>query len=306
MCSQGQFAKLFRTSKFVSLYKPDVKVTKPSKFGLPTRQVIYTTPQSKGRNDFGLKRPVPAKNTSSYITVDEYDTVDHMTMFNSGSSYHRRLQRFQELEVAVSSKGMESSDFERDSFKKWLLEKHNISFNSFLGDSFLFKSNKAREYLLEVNPSRQDISGAKKVIGTAGLSYNLKGALHNTRDGVSLHKTFKGRILEQASDSTVAGIGGFVAHSKISSSVKARNRAQNSVGVAQPEDFVVSSATLSNYGKVNLEIASPDLEDDINRTREATSKMFNANRSGNRNIGNSFMNRSAGGYSRRKFNFKNQ
>ncbi|KAI5293695.1 hypothetical protein KEM52_005310 [Ascosphaera acerosa] len=73
----------------------------------PTHQAIVTPPASAARGDWGLKRPLPAKSTvdrsaAPIVRVNRLDTLEHITDFDSAADHTRTLQKFAELELAVS------------------------------------------------------------------------------------------------------------------------------------------------------------------------------------------------------------
>lgn len=70
---------------------------KQSKSIHPTHQVITTTPASNYRNDWGLKRPLPTKRSSRFITLNKLDSETGLTDYNSGARYAMVLNRIKEF-----------------------------------------------------------------------------------------------------------------------------------------------------------------------------------------------------------------
>ncbi|KAI5307185.1 phosphatidylinositol kinase- protein kinase tor1 [Ascosphaera pollenicola] len=73
----------------------------------PTHQAIVTPPSSAARGDWGLKRPLPAKSTidrssSPILRINSLDTLEHITDFDSAADHTRTLEKFHELELAIS------------------------------------------------------------------------------------------------------------------------------------------------------------------------------------------------------------
>lgn len=73
----------------------------------PTRASIETTPSSLARGDWGLKRPLPAKSTTRsssapVVRVNDVDTFEHITDFESAADHTFTLHKWQELSLPVS------------------------------------------------------------------------------------------------------------------------------------------------------------------------------------------------------------
>lgn len=96
-----KFAKLLSNSKLASLATPAKKFSAADTKHLPTHQTIQTTAASLSRHDFGLKAALPSKVKSRYIIVDDLDTIEHLTNFETVSGFYWTKLRFQELGVPV-------------------------------------------------------------------------------------------------------------------------------------------------------------------------------------------------------------
>lgn len=73
----------------------------------PIRASIVTPASSLARGDWGLKRPLPAKSTSQkssrpVVRINELDTFEHVTDFESASDHTVTLEKFQELHMPIS------------------------------------------------------------------------------------------------------------------------------------------------------------------------------------------------------------
>lgn len=108
-------ANLLRTSRLFSLppplSRPDLSVV--SSFGsetattpYPTHAAIETTQSSLARGDWGLKRPLPLKSTTKTSTpvihIDNIDSIDHITDFDSAADHALTLRKWQELDISLS------------------------------------------------------------------------------------------------------------------------------------------------------------------------------------------------------------
>ncbi|KAF9885676.1 hypothetical protein FE257_012658 [Aspergillus nanangensis] len=73
----------------------------------PVRASIVTPKSSLARGDWGLKRPLPAKSTSSrssrpVVRINALDTFEHVTDFESAADHTTTLEKFQELHMPLS------------------------------------------------------------------------------------------------------------------------------------------------------------------------------------------------------------
>ena len=110
-------ANLLRTSRLFSLPPP---LPKPSAelsatrtgdsetatLPYPIHASIQTTESSLGRGDWGLKRPLPLKSTARSSTptihIDNVDSIDHITDFDSAADHVLTLRKWQELDMPIS------------------------------------------------------------------------------------------------------------------------------------------------------------------------------------------------------------
>jgi len=70
----------------------------------PTHQAIATPPSSHFRGDWGLKRPLPKKATSSstpHIRIAAQDTPEHITDFGSAADHTQTVAKWQEMGIPV-------------------------------------------------------------------------------------------------------------------------------------------------------------------------------------------------------------
>ncbi|KAI4174245.1 MAG: hypothetical protein LQ343_002383 [Gyalolechia ehrenbergii] len=72
----------------------------------PTHAAIETTQTSLSRGDWGLKRPLPLKSTTNTSTptirIDDVDSIDHITDFESASDHTLTLRKWQEIGLPIS------------------------------------------------------------------------------------------------------------------------------------------------------------------------------------------------------------
>jgi hypothetical protein len=74
----------------------------------PTHQVITTLSSSRKQGDWGLKRPLPLKSTTSstnpMLRVKAIDTVEQITDYTSASDHGMTLRKFQELGMPLTAR----------------------------------------------------------------------------------------------------------------------------------------------------------------------------------------------------------
>ena len=72
----------------------------------PTQQALETTPSSLARGDWGLKRSLPLKSTTRTSTptirIQEIDSINHITDFESAADHVLNLKKWQEIGMPVS------------------------------------------------------------------------------------------------------------------------------------------------------------------------------------------------------------
>ena len=82
----------------------------------PIHATIETTPSSLSRGDWGLKRPLPLKSTTSTSTplvrVSAIDSIDHITDFSSAADHTLTLYKWQEMAVSISVNQPRRTTFE--------------------------------------------------------------------------------------------------------------------------------------------------------------------------------------------------
>jgi Mitochondrial ribosomal protein subunit len=81
----------------------------------PTRLAITTPPSSLSRGDWGLKRPLPLRSTAQtstpHIRVESIDTWEHVTEFSSAANHTLTLQKWQEINLPLSTPGDPTNTF---------------------------------------------------------------------------------------------------------------------------------------------------------------------------------------------------
>ncbi|CBX90600.1 hypothetical protein IAQ61_002092 [Plenodomus lingam] len=116
-------ANLLRNSRLFSLPNPLPKppvgesfrsgITKASDTATlpyPTQQAIATTKSSLARGDWGLKRPLPQRSylvqvSDPVLRVNQLDTIEHVTDFDSAADHVRTRQKWEAMGVPMM-KGM--------------------------------------------------------------------------------------------------------------------------------------------------------------------------------------------------------
>ncbi|KAL8959526.1 MAG: hypothetical protein Q9193_003632 [Seirophora villosa] len=72
----------------------------------PTRAAIETTSSSLSRGDWGLKRSLPLQSTTNSSTptirIDDVDSIDHITDFESAADHTVTLRKWQEIGLPMS------------------------------------------------------------------------------------------------------------------------------------------------------------------------------------------------------------
>ena len=110
-------ANLLRNSRLFSLPPPLISSSDKSiqalQFGsetatlpYPTQQALETAPSSLARGDWGLKRSLPRKSTTRTSTptirIQEIDSINHITDFESAADHVLTLRKWQEIGLPVS------------------------------------------------------------------------------------------------------------------------------------------------------------------------------------------------------------
>ncbi|KAL6717095.1 hypothetical protein ACLMJK_005010 [Lecanora helva] len=110
-------ANLLRTSRLFSL-PPPLPRPAPDRSAIsnhdsdtattpyPTHAAIETTQSSLSRGDWGLKRALPLKSTTKTSTpvihIDNIDSIDHVTDFDSAADHVLTLRKWQDLDMPLS------------------------------------------------------------------------------------------------------------------------------------------------------------------------------------------------------------
>jgi hypothetical protein len=100
--------------------------------------------------------------------------------------------------------------------------------------------------------SHLSLSSSGPAVSSVGLSYSLKGSLHNTPKGLQIYKTVPGRVLSGRSNRTGAGLGGFVSKTTISHSMM-KGQGGNTAREESVDDFIVQRAQATHNGIVELQ-----------------------------------------------------
>ncbi|QEU58327.1 Mrp51 [Kluyveromyces lactis] len=105
----------------------------------------------------------------------------------------------------------------RSEFKKWLLEKHPDSIAGVRNENTRPLKALATEFLHE-KMGKLNINTAANsewnIVGTGGLTYNLKGRLRQSPNGVKQKHVVPGRVLSVQGPDRAVAVGGFIAEAK--------------------------------------------------------------------------------------------
>ena len=257
----------------------------------PTHQIISTKPALLHRQEWGLKASIPTKNKSQYLVFNDLDTLERVTTFekNGGKQWNRL--RFKELNVSPSyNPGVANPLFESRSsttdpsaplssilnvklndekktnkkiqniqpkrlyFKHWLLDNDPESLKN---KRFNMKdmSENAIRFLKSNTVARKksflDKNSMKNVIGTGGLTYNLRGKLRNSPNGIVQKNIVPGRFLNVETNNRLAAIGGFVSNASSSSPINSQaNYAMGDFIREVTFPFDVQHASVHDNGKI--------------------------------------------------------
>ncbi|KAF2019230.1 hypothetical protein BU24DRAFT_418816 [Aaosphaeria arxii CBS 175.79] len=112
-------ANLLRNSRLFALPNPLPRPSVAESFGsgstkesdsatipYPTHQAIATTPSSAARGDWGLKRPLPKRSrilqtSNPVVRIKQWDSIEHITDFDSATDHVRTRQKFEELNIPL-------------------------------------------------------------------------------------------------------------------------------------------------------------------------------------------------------------
>ena len=285
---QKGFSNLLRSSRLSSLPKAVKTHAKPNV--VPQEQVIQTTPASFYRRDFGLKRAMPERMHTPYVTVKALDTMEGMTDFDFGSSFHLKQKRFQETGAFISSMPntdlfspsaetktwgnmstqelkelVQSCKGKRKEFIQWALQNESKQLHQMLT---MNDSVRAVQRFLQIQGSEgPKFSGEKiPVKGNAGLGYLLPGAIQTTPNSASLSqpKSVSGRLVASHSKQRRAAIGGFVAQTISSFNARPQKLSE------APRKFVVTNVRVRPNGGVDV----TSIEEQLNRPASSLNENF--------------------------------
>lgn len=262
----GSFNNLYRGSRLVQVVQPEYKdqelgSRRKDESSRPVRQVIYSTPASNHRRDYGLKRAMPKPLNSRYITVDNLDTPYGFTEYNPGSSkslVRSRLQSLAQSSIPIPRKSRDrpelspllygSSATHEHSFDPKLLQSLRSEFIQWLQSrsktlTALYDNPRELERLaqqfLDETPASTSRNGPEYMpLGTAGLNYSLPGVVYNRPEGITATCHVPGRRLER--NGHVVATAGVVAMSDVGGSTNVNNNWEDKNRIRQNvENFAV-------------------------------------------------------------------
>lgn len=262
------FSNLLRSSRLSSL--PKAVKSHIRNNAVPKEQVVHTTPASFYRRDFGLKRAMPERMKTPYVTVKALDTLEGMTDFNFGSSYHLKVKRFQETGAAITplpTSGLfnasvenktwsnmtpeelkdlvRSSKGKRRDFISWALKNETKQLHQMLEKD---DGVRAVQRFLEIQSTEGPNWSNEKipVKGNAGLGYLLPGGIHNTPTGITQSTPVKGRLVPSYPQQRRAAIGGFIAQTSSSFAHKPPKMSE------VPRNFLITNVRVRPNGSIDM------------------------------------------------------
>jgi hypothetical protein len=158
----------------------------------PTHLAITTPPSSLSRGDWGLKRPLPLRSTARtstpHIRIISIDAWERVTEFESATNHTLTLQKWQEMNLPLSTPGAPSNGFYLGSYKAkgmgvfeedmngskvkkdsqrwkfkgpWLAGQTAIEFNEYIRNEIRRRKPEFLDFLREVK-AREDTKIAQK------------------------------------------------------------------------------------------------------------------------------------------------
>ncbi|ANB12979.1 mitochondrial 37S ribosomal protein MRP51 [Sugiyamaella lignohabitans] len=289
----SQFPSLLRNSRVVGLYKSASDKGSAAAADLiknkwyPVDQVVGTTAASFHKRNWGLKSPIPRKHKSLYLNVSALDSEVGLAQFDGNTGFHRKLQRFREMQVPLELAKLTDADshFKANSKKLKSIESLTKKEVRDMNLSSVDKRLAFREYLAKtkkISPDgfRTSSADSRETVASflgldpgstvpfahnyrhkmaLGLSYKLKGSLINTPEGIRTTKPVPGRVLDKTY-SGVVGIGGFVSNSTLAPGMVDRTKAHN---------FIINKASMDDRGHVSFSVIAVDAIRPASRTKLA-------------------------------------
>ncbi|KAA8915092.1 hypothetical protein TRICI_002751 [Trichomonascus ciferrii] len=276
----ASFNSLYKGSRLVQVVQPEFKdllSRRKEEYSRPVRQVIYSTPASNHRRDYGLKRAMPKPLDSRYITVDNLDTPYGFTEYNPGSSkslVRKRLQSLAQSSIPIPRKSKDrpelspllygSSNTQEQKFDPKFLQSLRSEFIQWLQSQSktlqaLYDNPRELERLAQQFLDGTRIgSGSNEPehapLGTAGLNYSLPGVVYNQPEGITATRFVPGRRLER--NGHVVATAGVVAMSDVGGSVNVNNNWDDKNRIRQNlENFTVKRLKIApNSGQALLTV----------------------------------------------------
>lgn len=264
----SNFSNILQSSRLLTLSKNTAKVGRATQLYrhakyVPTHQVIRTTPASLFRKDFGLKAAMPPRSKTPYITLDALDSKCGMTDFEPGSSFYLNLKRFrdtgagvkgsylEEKQTAITLERMKPQQIQeiiekvpslKEEFNEFLLKKSALE--STKASRRNIKKSQVFEFLNIQEQSQ--ITKDQTVLGNAGFSYVLSGALKNTPKQVTNSKAIYGRSVHSRNNDSLVAVAGFIASPfrKVFRNMRGSD--------SEVFDLCVEEANISQDGSVSL------------------------------------------------------
>lgn len=249
----SHLAQLLRQSRLAQVAKSRKPLVGGKPRYYPSHQVVETKPATLERQEWGLKAAIPKGVKSRFLEFNELDTLERIATFEAGGGSQWNRVRFQEMGIAPTyNPGKANPLFEgevsshdrlaplssvlaldagkaggvsrrlvqmkalRSEFREWLLERDPEALKNKSFTARDMKEN-AVQFLGERAARQGGRLASNKVVGTGGLTYNLRGKLKNSPNGVVQKSIVPGRFLNFDGNDRLAAVGGFVANATSSS-----------------------------------------------------------------------------------------
>lgn len=272
----SQFKTLLRQSRVFSLPPEHLAIRSEH---VPKQQVLETTAASFHRRNWGLKGPLPTKAKSTLITYGRMESDVGFPDIDYNPNFLRKVTKFSELGTRVQlapsnsefpslfatgsrpfpavsqlgrrklRKAMADAEDRRQEYLAYIKSRPMAAIGANGSTFSAAQSPATAERFLGLQTSSTPTQTA---ISAIGLSYELKGVIHNSLNGLQSARIVPGRVLARRANSvSSAAVGGFVARMISPAS------AQEGVTVVHEKTvpFRVERVVSSPDGEVNLSVS---------------------------------------------------
>ncbi|CDO95250.1 unnamed protein product [Kluyveromyces dobzhanskii CBS 2104] len=214
-------------TKSSTLYRQEwgLKASIPSK--IKTRYLVYndldtqqrlTTFEPMGQYQWNRIRFQEMGLAPRYVE-EEFNPLFKGTTKRAGkyAPFSNAVNMAPNTAPSEKTRKLKEIDQHRAEFKKWLAEKHPESVTGVRNDNTKSLKTLATEFLHEKMGKLNLNTAAKSkwnTVGTGGLTYNLRGRLRQSPNGVKQKNVIPGRILSVQGPDRAIAVGGFIAEAK--------------------------------------------------------------------------------------------